>query len=172
MKQPIFVRPLTSGESQQLEAGLRSPDSFVMRRCQIVLASCRGERAPRIATSLGCNVQTVRNVIHAFNNSGLQCLIERSRRAHTIHAAFDAFGVNKLRALVHQSPRSFGKATSLWTLELAAQVSFEQGLTPRRVSGETVRAALARLGIRWLRAKQWITSPDPEYARKKGTGTD
>ena len=23
-------------------------------------------------------------------------------------------------------------------------------------------------GVRWLRAKQWITSPDPEYARKKG----
>jgi len=27
------------------------------------------------------------------------------------------------------------------------------------------------LGIRWQRAKQWITSPDPEYARKKGVAT-
>jgi hypothetical protein len=26
---------------------------------------------------------------------------------------------------------------------------------------------LARLGVRWERAKRWITSPDPEYARKK-----
>src|SRR3712207_6907429 len=37
------------------------------------------------------------------------------------------------------------------------------------VSGETIRATLERLGVRWERAKRWITSPDPEYARKKKT---
>jgi hypothetical protein len=36
-----------------------------------------------------------------------------------------------------------------------------------RVSDETIRATLARLGVRWKRAKRWITSPDPEYVRKK-----
>ena len=46
-------------------------------------------------------------------------------------------------------------------------MSFEQGLTPERVSGETIRATLRRLGMRWKRAKQWITSPDLAYARKK-----
>jgi len=50
---------------------------------------------------------------------------------------------------------------------LAADVSFERGLTAERVSGETIRATLERLGIRWQRAKRWITSPDPAYARKK-----
>jgi hypothetical protein len=29
-------------------------------------------------------------------------------------------------------------------------------------------SVLARLGVRWKRAKRWIESPDPEYARKKG----
>jgi hypothetical protein len=73
--------------------------------------------------------------------------------------------------MLHRSPREFGKPTSLWTLELAAEVSFEEGLTKERVSGETVRATLARLGVRWQRAKRWITSPDPEYSRKKGGAT-
>jgi hypothetical protein len=36
------------------------------------------------------------------------------------------------------------------------------------VSAETIRATLARLGKGWQRAKHWIESPDPEYARKKG----
>ena len=90
-----------------------------------------------------------------------------SARPHRIHAAFDLARGEQLRALLHQSPRTFGKPTSLWTLELAADVSFERGLTPERVSGETIRATLRRLGVRWKRAKQWITSPDPEYARKK-----
>jgi len=52
-------------------------------------------------------------------------------------------------------------------LELAAEVAFAEGITARRVSDETVRATLARLGLRWRRAKDWITSPDPAYAQKK-----
>src|SRR5215212_9943776 len=66
------------------------------------------------------------------------------------------------------APSNFGKESTFWTLAMAAEVSFEEGLTERRVSGETVRATLARLGVRWKRAKHWIESPDPEYARKKG----
>jgi hypothetical protein len=50
---------------------------------------------------------------------------------------------------------------------LPAEVSYAEGLTSEQVSAETVRAMLARLAIGWRRAKQWITSPDPEYARKK-----
>ena len=167
MRQPIFARPMTDDEREQLEAGLRSSDAFVLRRCQILLASARGERAPRIAHDLGCDGQTVRNAIHAFNERGLECLKEDSSRPHTIHAAFQGDRLEKLRAMLHTSPRAFGKPTSLWTLELAAEVSFEQGLSPKRVTAETIRATLARLDVRWQRAKNWITSPDPEYDRKK-----
>ena len=91
--------------------------------------------------------------------------------AHTIHRAFDAARAERLRALLHRSPRLFGQATSVWTLELAAAVCVAEGITPERVTGETVRATLARLGLRWRRAKNWITSPDPEYLRKKGGAT-
>ena len=90
---------------------------------------------------------------------------------HRIERGLDAAAAEQLRALLHQSPRNFGKATSLWTLELAAEVSFEQGLTAERVSREAVRSALQRLGVRWKRAKQWLTSPDPAYARKKEAAT-
>jgi hypothetical protein len=39
---------------------------------------------------------------------------------------------------LHQSPRKFGKDSTLWTLEMAAQASFEEDLTQRRLSGETI----------------------------------
>ena len=52
-------------------------------------------------------------------------------------------------------------------MEMAALVSFEEELTKEQVSGETIRATLLRMGVRWRRAKHWITSPDPLYARKK-----
>ena len=85
---PIFIRPLTVDEGEQLQRGLRSSDTFVLRRCQILLASARGERAPRIGSNLGCDDQTVRNAIRAFNAGGLGCLRKASSRPHIIHAAF------------------------------------------------------------------------------------
>jgi hypothetical protein len=39
--------------------------------CQILLASNRDENAYQIAHQLGCNLQTARNAIHAFNEKGL-----------------------------------------------------------------------------------------------------
>jgi transposase len=172
MRPPILVRPLTDAERQTLTAGLRSSDAFVLRRCQILLASARGERAPRIAEQLGCDDQTVLDALHAFNVVGLTALQKGSSRPHRLPPqAFPGERAEQLRALLHRSPREFGKPTSLWTLDLAAAVSFTQGLTTTQVTGEAIRKTLRRLGIGWKRAKQWITSPDVEYVRKKGSAT-
>jgi transposase len=171
MQAPLFVRPLTDAEREALEAGLRSSRAFTLRRAQILLASARGEHTPAIAAALGCSDQTVRDAIHAFATRGVAALTPGSKRPRTLRPAFDAVTAERLRDLLHRSPRDFGHPTSLWTLELAAATAHAEGLTASRVSGETVRATLARLDIRWKRAKRWITSPDPAYARKKGGAT-
>ena len=97
-------------------------------------------------------------------------LKEGSRRPHKTRAAFPNGKAEKLKELLHQSPRKYGRDTSVWTLQLAAEVSFAEGLTAMLVSDETIRETLKRLGIGWKRAKHWITSPDPEYQRKKSGG--
>jgi transposase len=171
MKPPLYVRPFSDAERDALKAGLRSTDAFTLRRSQILLASARDRRPQQIADELGCASQTVRNAITAFNQRGLAAIQERSHRNHTIHTTFDATGLAQLQALAHRSPRDFGYATSLWTLDLLADESARQGLTERRVSDETVRMAIKRLGTSWKRAKRWITSPDPAYHRKKGDAT-
>ena len=168
MRPPCFVRPPTEEEQQALAAGLRSADAFTLRRCQIILASARGERAAAIAGHLGCSDQTVRNAIHAFDRDGSAALVAGSSRPHTIHAAFDAAGADRLRGLLHRSPRECGHATNVWTLALLAETAFTEGLIATRITGETIRATLVRLGIRWRRAKDWITSPDPAYTQKNG----
>jgi transposase len=168
----MMVRPLMDPERTRLEAGLRSSDAFVLRRCQMLLASARGQRPPQIAVAVGCNDQTVRNVIRSFEQDGLDaCLTRRSTRPHHPKTKIDAAATEQLRALLPQSPRLFGQPTSVWTLELAAEVSFAQGFIPEQVSDEAIRLALRRLGVRWQRAKHWITSPDPDYLRKKGDAT-
>jgi hypothetical protein len=166
-----LVRPLADAARDAVELGLRSSDAFTLRRSQILAASARGEHVPRIARALGCDEQTVRNAIRAFHARGAAALTRRASRVHTDQAAFTPAAAERLRALLHRSPRDFGPPTSLWTLELAAEEACNQGLTAARVTGETIRATLARLGVRRLRAKRWSTSPDPAYAREKGRAT-
>ncbi len=171
MKPPLFVRPLAQAERAVLRQGLRSPDAFTLRRCQILLQSDQGRRPSQIAVALGCATQTVRDALRAFAAEGLGCLHTKPKTPHTLRTAWPKDHDQDLRALLHQSPRALGKETSLWTLPLAALVCHEKGWTPRRLSGETIRLVLKRLGVTWKRAKHWLTSPDPEYARKKNSAT-
>jgi hypothetical protein len=137
----------------------------------MLLASAEGQHSTTIARNLRCHDQTVRNAIHAFHQLGVRALHPTSSKPHRPKAVFDTQRRERLRALLHQSPRLYGRATSVWTLALAAEVSDAQGLTLRQVSGETIRLALKRLGVRWKRAKHWSTSPDPAYHRKKNGAT-
>src|SRR5258707_11195201 len=105
----VWVDPVRAGERARLVAGLRSSVALHPRRSQILLASARGEQAPQIARHLGCAAQTVRNAIAALNARGPAALRKGSSRPHRFHVAFDPARGEQLRALLHQSPRTFGK---------------------------------------------------------------
>ena len=171
MKPPLYIGPLSNSQRQRLERGLRSCDAFKLRRCQILLASARSERPSRIAAHLGCGTQTVRNAIRAFRSDPGGCLRAASSRPNSTRPVLDAAAGEQLHAILHQSPRVFGKNTSLWTLRLLAEVSVEPGVTSPVLSIESIRRAVQRMGVRWKRAKHWITSPDPRYALKKSSAT-
>jgi|SRR5581483_7136807 len=171
MKPRIFVPSLTPEQREQLQRGLHSADAFTLRRCQILLASAAGDSPSRIARALACTSATVRNAIHAFRREGLGCLTEKSSRPLSVRPWLDVELAGPLKDLLHTSPRSLGKPTSLWTLGLVAEACFLRGWTPWPLSAEAIRQTLKRLGIRWRRAKHWITSPDPAYARKKKRAT-
>src|SRR6476659_2239583 len=166
MSRPLYVRVLTDDERGVIEDGLRSPDASDLRRCQVLLGSARGDTARQIGARLGCSDEWVRQVIQTFHADGLDTLTPRSRRPHTIRAAFDAAGCEALRDVLHRSPREFGKPSSVWALKLLAEVCAAEGLTAARVSHETIRQTLLRMDIRWQRAKDWIRSPDAAYAKK------
>src|SRR5512144_2414349 len=172
MKPPMFIGPLSSQQRQRLEHGLRSRAGVELRRCQILLASARGDRPSQIAAHVGCTAQTVRNTLRAYRAEGAACLCARSSRPnHPQPLLADTQG-ERLRALLHQSPRAFGKTPRRWTLALLAEGCLEQGLTARTVSIESSRRALQRLGVGWNRAKHGITSPDPRYTAKKSSVID
>jgi transposase len=167
MKPPIFVRELSEKERDRLEAGLRSKDAFVMRRCQILLASARGLSPPKIAESLGCASQTVRNAIRAFNERGLDALVAGSSRPKHVHAAFDAKSAEALREMLHRSAREFGRNSSLWTLAMASEVAFEEGLTAMSASQERRFGRRFRASFRFAGYGPSGGSPPPTHCMKE-----
>ena len=156
----LQVRELTSKEYEALQTSLRSPAAFTVRRCQILLMSDEGLKAAEIGRRLRCSDQCVRDTLHAFEGEGVRCLQEKSRARHRPQATFDAAGREWLKSVIRQSPRSFGYDSSLWTLELLAELVYQQGYSERQVAPETIGRALAREGIAWKRARKHINSPD------------
>ena len=130
-------------------------------------ASADGTSSSAIARALHCTRPTVRNAIHAFVRDGLDCRHAKSSRPHSARPLLGPSLAEPLKEVLRQRPRAFGKPTSLWTLDVVADVCHAKGWTPRVVSGETIRQASKRLRIGWQRAKHWITSPDPAYAGKQ-----
>jgi hypothetical protein len=118
---------------------------LTVRRCQIRLARAEGQSTTTMAHDRRCPDQTVRHALHAFHPRGLAALQPPASRPPTPATIFDAGACASLRALVHHSPRPFGKPTSRWTLALAAEVRVAPGLTPRLVSDAAMRGALRRL---------------------------
>lgn len=171
MKTPIYVRELTEEEQKKLKLGVRSKNGFEVRRSEIILASERKETARKIARRLYCDDETVRNVIKQFNTDGLDVLKAKSHRPHTIKSTITDKNIDRLKDILHQSPRNYGKETSLWTLNLLAEVSYSEKVLETQISGEAIRQALKRFGISWNRAKHWINSPDPAYMLKKNNET-
>lgn len=167
MQPSLFVRPLRGEEEDLLNHKVRSRDLFLRTRAQIILGSAGGASCQQLRRQMGCSVSQVRLVIRSFNERGTASLVRGSNRPKSCARILDDEACLALQHLLHQSPRLYGCSSSLWSLPRLAQVAFAQEITPHQVSEETLRRALGRLGVRWKRAKHWISSPDPHYAAKK-----
>src|SRR6266571_2581891 len=90
-----------------------------------------------------CSAAGLRRPNRAQRDPRVQChrpggAARRVLAPHRLHTSFSEDGLVRLKDLLHRSPRDFGKERGLWTLELAAQVSFEQGIIATPISDESV----------------------------------
>lgn len=73
MTQPVRVRRLTDQEGQKLQRIVRRGTTSTVR-AMMLLASAGGNTVPVIARLVQADEDTVRDVIHRFNEIGLACL--------------------------------------------------------------------------------------------------
>src|SRR3982751_764000 len=79
MAEPVRARRLTDEEGRRLQQIVRrgKHGTIRVRRALIIMASASGTPVPAIARLVAAHEDTVRDVIHAFNQRGLAALDPR-----------------------------------------------------------------------------------------------
>ncbi|MFE1206272.1 helix-turn-helix domain-containing protein [Streptomyces sp. NPDC058762] len=146
MAEPVRVRRLTDQEGQKLQQIVRrgSTSSVRYRRAMMLLASAVGNRVPVIAQLVQADEDTVRDVIHRFNEIGLACLDPRwaEGRPRLLSRDDEDYVVQTATT----RPTKLGQPFTHWSLRKLA--------------------TYLRRGITFQRTKTWKESPDPERDAK------
>ncbi|MEE1797587.1 helix-turn-helix domain-containing protein [Streptomyces sp. JV176] len=166
MAHPARVRGLTEQEGQKLQQVVRrgSTSSVRFRRAMMLLASAGGSAVPVIARLVQADEDTVRDVIHKFNEIGLACLDPRwaGGRPRLLDRDEEDFVVQTATT----RPTNLGKPFTRWSIRKLADHLRRNISRPVRIGREALRCLLARRGISFQRTKTWKESPDPDFDAK------
>ncbi|WP_369696821.1 IS630 family transposase [Streptomyces sp. XD-27] len=165
MAVPVKVRRLTDQEGQELQQIVRRGSTSAVRyRRAMMLASAGGNRVPVIGQLVAADEDTVRDVIHRFNEIGLGCLGPRwaGGRPRLLSTDDEDFVV----ATAVTRPTKLGQLFTRWSIrKLAAYLCKVHGRTIR-IGREALRCLLARRGVTFQRTKTWKESTDPQRDAK------
>jgi transposase len=166
MAEPVKARRLTDQEGQRLQQIVRrgSTNSVRYRRAMMILASASGNRVPVIAHLVQADEDTVREVIHRFNEIGLACLDPRwaGGRPRLLTADQEDLVV----ATATTRPTRLGQPFTRWSIRKLAAYLATLTECPIRISREALRILLARRGVTFQRTKTWKESTDPDRDTK------
>jgi transposase len=164
--EPVRVRRLSDQEGQKLQRIVRrgSTSSVRYRRAMMLLASAGGNRVPVIAQLVQADEDTVRDVIHRFNEIGLAALDPRwaGGRPRLLSPDDEDFVV----ATAKTRPTRLGRPFTRWSIRKLAGYLHTVPVRETGIGREALRCLLARRGVTFQRTKTWKESTDPQYGTK------
>jgi transposase len=159
MAEPVRARRLTGEEGQRLLQIVRGGKhgSVRVRRAMIIVASASGTLVPAIARLVAADEDTVRDVIHAFDEKGLAAL--DPRWAGGGPRLIGDGDIEVIVAAARTGPEKPGLRFTHWGLrELAGYLAGRD--RPVRVGRERLRQILHERGISFQRTRTWKESHD------------
>jgi transposase len=170
MAERVKARRLSDEEGQRLLQIVRRGEPKTTRsviryrRAMVVLASASGNSVPAIARLVAADEDTVREVIHRFNEVGMGALDPRwaGGRPRRISAEDEAFLVETATT----RPSRLGQPFTHWSLRKLVGYLADNPRRIVRIGRERVRRLLAAHEITFQRTKTWKESPDPEREAK------
>src|SRR3954449_9692301 len=166
MAEPVRARRLSEDEGRRLQQIVRrgKHGSIRVRRALIIMSSAAGTPVPAIARLVAADEDTVRDVIHAFNQRGLAALDPqwaggRPRRISDADVTF-------IVATATTRPETLGRPFTHWSVRKLAAYLRRNDQRVVRVSRERLRQILREAQISFQRTRTWKESRDPDKDRK------
>jgi transposase len=161
MAEPVRARRLSDEEGRRLQQIVRrgKHGSIRVRRALIIMASSSGTAVPAIARLVAADEDTVRDVVHAFNEKGLAALDPRwaGGRPRLISSEDEELIVT---AAITR-PEKLGLPFTHWSLRKLAAYLAGNTAGPVRIGRERLRQILRARQISFQRTRTWKESADP-----------
>jgi transposase len=123
----------------------------------------QGRSAGEIAVMFAASEGYVREVIHAFNESGFAALDPKWKGGRP--RKFGPAAHDQICRIAACQPCELGLPFTTWSL--SKLVDYLAATVRIRVSTETVRQILRKAGVSWQATKTWKASKDPDFVAKK-----
>ena len=175
MSIPVRARRLSPEEGQRLLRLVRrgTHDSVRYRRALIIMASASGTPVPAIARLVAADPDTVRDVVHSFNDRGLTALEPHWAKGPARRITDEDITV--IIATAKTRPKKLGLPFTHWSIrKLTNYLNGRYARSdPRQVPSRAVRIGRERLrqilhehDITFQRTRTWKESTDPAYDAK------
>ncbi|WP_344291878.1 helix-turn-helix domain-containing protein [Actinopolymorpha rutila] len=165
MADPVRVRQLSDQEGQRLQRIVRrgTGSAVRLRRAMVVPASAGGNSVPVIARLVHADEDSVRQVIHRFNEMGMASLDPRWAGGRPrITPDDEAFIV----ATAYTRPTKLGRPFTCWSLRKLAEFLAANPARIVQVGRERLRQLLHKHQISFQHTKTWKESTDPDREAK------
>ncbi|MGW3626717.1 IS630 family transposase [Streptomyces sp. NPDC000880] len=166
MAEQVWVRRVTEAEGRKLQGIVRrgSTSTVRFRRAVMLLASAGGNRVPVIAKLVQADEDTVRDVIHRFNEIGLACLDPQwaGGRPRMLSDDDEEFVIQTATT----RPTKLGKPFTRWSIRKLADHLRRNFARPIHIGREALRCMLQRRGVTFQRSKTWKESTDLDFDAK------
>src|SRR2546429_7641101 len=139
-------------------------ESIRVRRALIIMASASGTPVPAIARLVAAHEDTVRDVIHRFNEVGLRAL--DPNRAGGRPGRISTDDEQFIVATATGRPKMVGRPFTHWSIRKLADYLATNPIRRVVVGRERLRQLLRDNGVSFQRTRTWKESRDPDKEAK------
>lgn len=129
-----------------------------------ILARKRRISNALIAKILHASRYTTRRYFKIYSEAGPAVLFLRQWQRSAARSEGLKIKTKRILELLHHKPNSFGINRTSWT-QLTLSQAYQQHYN-ETISWQTVGRLIRKIGYKWSKARQVLTSPDPEYREK------
>jgi len=159
-----MTRILTQSELQELNKWQNSSDRRKWEKAVVLFGVQKGLTIAEIAKKIDrCN-DKVKDWIDIYNKSGLGGFVRKKRKQNQVVLANIKRKKGNVIKLIHETPKLHNINRASWDLKSLAK-AFEK-LYNEPISRTTISKYLKEEGFSFRKAKETLTSPDPDFREK------